>query len=142
MKFFLPITSLAAIAMQISTLLDLHISRHNIFYFFLVLWIVTGAALSFMLLNSHFCRMAKQKKMFAQLEALIQASKGKFFSISFTLPNGEKKVINGKNFYRSLLSQKSKFSWFIDRNRESWVQLKKAKNIRFICGKLNTMVNH
>jgi hypothetical protein len=141
MKFFLPATSLIAISLEMITL-GVNISRHHIFYFFLVLWIVTGLALAFMLLNSHFCRMAKRAKMFAHLEALIQASKGKFFSVSFTMPNGEKKVINGKNFYRSLLSLKSKSSWFVDRNRESWVQLKSATNVRFICGKLNMIVNH
>ena len=139
MKFVLPIASLIAIAMQIPALnLDT-----SIFWFFLVLWMVTGAALAFMILNARFRRKAKQAKMYAHLEQLIAASKGKFFSLSFTLPDGQRKVVNGKNFYYSLLSEGEPSRYkFVDRNRNTWTQLKRASNVRFICGKMNAMVGY
>lgn len=140
MKLFLPLCSLFAVAACIYTM---DFPATSIFYALLILWAVTGVALSIMILNARFRRKAKQAKMYAHLEKLIAASKGKFFSLSFTLPNGKKQVINGKNFYYSLLRVNQPVRYkFVDRNRKAFTQLKRASNVRFICGKVNTMVGN
>ena len=116
------------------------ISRSDIVAALILLWALTSVAMAVMIVNR---RRMKQAKIYAHLEMLIAASKGKFFSLSFTLPNGEKRVVNGKNFYYSLLvkGEPSRYK-FVDRNRNAWAQLKRASNVRFICGKLNTIVGY
>ena len=129
MKLFLPLCSLFAVAACIYTM---DFPATSIFYALLILWAITGVALSIMILNARFRRKAKQAKMYAHLEKLIVASKGKFFSLSFTLPNGKKQVINGKNFYYSLLRVNQPVRYkFVDRNRKAFTQLKRAFDMIF-----------
>ena len=77
-----------------------------------------------------------------QLQELIAASKGKFFSIKFTKNDGTMKIVNGKDKYRRLLAggnnsiRQHGFVPFIDRNRENWSCAHKDKVVTFKCGKL------
>jgi hypothetical protein len=77
-----------------------------------------------------------------QLQDLIAASKGKFFSIQFTKNDGTTKVVNGKDKYRRLLAggnnsiRQHGFVPFVDRNRENWACAHKDKVVTFKCGKL------
>ena len=138
LNWFLPLCAILCLFSQMLTLTE--ISRSDVVVLLLLLWAFTSVAMAAMIVNR---RSMKHARIAKHLEMLILASKGKFFSISFTLPNGQKKVINGKNFYYSLLSkgEPSRYK-FVDRNRKDWAQLKSASDVRFICGKINTIVGY
>lgn len=77
-----------------------------------------------------------------QLQDLISASKGKFFSIQFTKKDGTTKVVNGKDKYQRLLKggnnsiRQHGFIPFVDRNRGNWACAHKDKVVTFKCGKI------
>lgn len=74
------------------------------------------------------------------LHDLVLSTKGKFFSIEFEKANGQKRIANGKNFYKSLLSggtsthKESKSVPFVDRNKSGFVSARGEKVVRFKCG--------
>lgn len=78
--------------------------------------------------------------MKAKLASLIKSTNGKFFSITFIKKNGEKRVINGKDFYKNLTKggdnkvEGSGYTSFVDRNKESWACAKDSKVVEFKCG--------
>lgn len=78
-----------------------------------------------------------------ELETLIAATKGKFFSITFTKKDGSTRVINGKDKYRRLLAggsntvRQAGYVPFVNRNTETWVSAHKDQVVTFSCGKIN-----
>jgi len=78
----------------------------------------------------------------ATLTSLINASKGKFFSIKFLKANGDIRVANGKGFYKRLLTGgdstllESNSKPFVDRNKGSFISANADRVIAFRCGSL------
>lgn len=77
------------------------------------------------------------------LSALIKNTKGKFFSITFIKKNGEKRTINGKDFYRRLIKGTGEsnvaaagYDSFVNRNKEGWACAKSENVVFFKCGKI------
>ena len=135
MKFFLPLSALIAMFSQISTLYP---SASIVLLALLALWAFTGAAMAYMLVS----RRIKQAKILKHLEMLVDASKGKFFSVSFNMPDGRLKIVNGKNFYKRLLKRKGVRDLFVNRNQDAWCYIKNGASVRFKCGSLNTIVGY
>ena len=79
-----------------------------------------------------------------KLKKLIDSVNGRFFSLEFQKLDGTIKKVNGKDFYRRLLSDGPKAGWnplkgtsftaFIDRNKEDWSSASDSRLIRFKCG--------
>jgi uncharacterized protein (DUF3084 family) len=78
-----------------------------------------------------------------ELITRIRSTKGKFFTIEFTKANGEKRVANGKNFYKRLLSggdsthTDSPSVPFVDRNKEEFIAATGEKVTGFRCGSVS-----
>lgn len=82
-----------------------------------------------------------------KLKELIDATNGRFFSLKFRKLDGSVRVVNGKDFYRRLLTSpdsvnaKSNFSGtaftpLVDRNKEGWVSASDERLIHFKCGEI------
>lgn len=78
-----------------------------------------------------------------QLVELVQATKGKFFSVAFIKRNGERRVMNGKNFYADLLRggnstlEHSMSVPVVDRNKGEFRAVNADTLISFKCGKIS-----
>ena len=77
-----------------------------------------------------------------ELDSLIGATKGKFFSITFVKNDGTTRIVNGKDKYNRLLNggsdtgRQAGFVPFVNRNTETWVSAHKDRVVTFRCGKL------
>jgi hypothetical protein len=81
-----------------------------------------------------------------ELHNLIESSKGKFFSLTFIKANGQRRKVNGKNFYSHLLSggestvEGHGYVSMIDRNGNAgegqWVCAKDENSVEFKCGSI------
>ena len=87
-----------------------------------------------------------------KLKDLIQATNGKFFSITFLKKDGTTRTINGKDKYRRLMAQHDEgqrtpapsivalreqgYASAIDRNKESWFCAHEDRIVSFKCGDL------
>jgi len=81
---------------------------------------------------------------FKSLKELIKASKGKFFSITFTKKNGTERTINGKDKYFRLIKgtgspatealRELGYVSFVNRNKESWASAHCEAVKSFKCG--------
>jgi hypothetical protein len=81
-----------------------------------------------------------------QLDDLIAATKGKFFSITFTKKDGTSRTINGKNRYNRLVKgvgspattalKERGYCSFVNRNASGWVSAHKENVLTFKCGKI------
>ena len=81
-----------------------------------------------------------------ELRKLIQATKGRFFQVSFIKKDGTVRVANGKDLYRRLLADESNpragfnpvqghgYESFVDRNKERWICAKDENLLSFKCG--------
>jgi len=82
----------------------------------------------------------KESQAMKQLETLIAATKGKFFSITFTRNDGKVRVINGKDKYHRLLKggrnmvKQAGYLTAVNRNKEDWFSFKPDSVITFKCG--------
>ena len=76
-----------------------------------------------------------------ELQELINKTKGRFFSITFTKADGTERVINGKDKYQRLLKggvstvAGAGYTSFVNRNKESWACAKPDSVLVFKCGK-------
>ena len=98
-------------------------------------------------------RKAKQNKTMqlqeqtAKIEALIEKSKGKFFTLKFIKKDGTLRTINGKDKYNRLIAGtgspatdalKAKgYKNAVNRNGESWVSFMPEKVVEFKCGAIH-----
>lgn len=89
--------------------------------------------------------------MNSELQSLIQASKGKFFSIKFVKANGQERVANGKNKYNHLLAGGDStvaargYSSFVDTNKGDhreggWIAAHPTRLVEFKCGDIHKIV--
>jgi hypothetical protein len=88
-----------------------------------------------------------KNKAMKQIETLIAASKGKFFTIKFEKLDGTIRVINGKDKYRRLIKgtgspatdalKEKGFKSAVNRNREKWFSFQPEKVLEFKCGKIH-----
>jgi len=90
-------------------------------------------------------KRAKNKhntRMQANLEKLIESTKGKFFSITFTKKDGSVRIMNAKDKYARLLKggdnkvAASGYTSFIDRNKDNWACAKASGVVNFKCGNI------
>lgn len=76
----------------------------------------------------------------AELKDLINATKGRFFTVIFRKVNGEIRVINGKDKYSRLLrggaKRTNKTVSAVNRNKESWFSTSGSRVIAFKCGEV------
>ena len=82
-----------------------------------------------------------------KIDALIEKSKGKFFTLKFIKQDGTLRVINGKDKYNRLIAGtgspatdalKAKgYKNAINRNRETWVSFMPEKVVEFKCGAIH-----
>ena len=81
-----------------------------------------------------------------ELQNLIAATKGRFFSVTFTKKNGERRVLNGKNKYLRLLKggqnnlAGTPYCSVIDRNLEDWRAVNSDTVAHFKCGKIEKTI--
>jgi hypothetical protein len=77
-----------------------------------------------------------------ELDALINQTKGKFFSITFVKNDGSTRIINGKDKYNRLLKggsdtvRQAGYVPFVNRNTENWVCAHNDRVVTFQCGKV------
>ena len=79
-----------------------------------------------------------------KIDALIEKTKGKFFTLKFIKKDGTLRVINGKDKYNRLIAGtgspatdalKAKgYKNAVNRNRETWVSFMPEKVVEFKCG--------
>jgi hypothetical protein len=79
-----------------------------------------------------------------EIDRLIAASKGKFFSITFEKKDGSIRTINGKDKYQRLIKgvvspataglRAAGFKSAVDRNKETWFSFQPEKVKSFKCG--------
>jgi hypothetical protein len=84
--------------------------------------------------------------MNTELTALIDSTKGRFFTIKFIKKDGTVRVANGKDRYRRLFASRDSaragvstvaeagYKSFVDRNKESWIAAKDENLLHFKCG--------
>lgn len=82
-----------------------------------------------------------------RIDQLINASKGKFFTIVFEKQDGTRRVINGKDKYFRLIKgtgspatdglKQAGYKSAVNRNKESWFSFLPEKVIEFKCGKIH-----
>jgi uncharacterized membrane protein len=76
------------------------------------------------------------------LQSFIAATKGKFFSVTFTKKNGERRVLNGKEKYFRLLKggqnnlAGTPYCSVVDRNLEDWRAVNGETVMEFKCGNI------
>jgi len=78
------------------------------------------------------------------IDKLIAASKGRFYSITFEKKDGAIRKINAKNRYNRLIKgsgspatdalKSAGYVSQVDRNKESWFSFKPEKVLSFKCG--------
>jgi hypothetical protein len=84
----------------------------------------------------------------ALLQALIDDTQGKFFSIRFNRKDGRERVINGKNSHKASfdpeISDKEKakrketeYVYIFNRNKGSWASVHPSRVKEFKCGSLH-----
>ena len=91
--------------------------------------------------------MQHQDQIEKQIDSLIAASKGKFFSLKFVKKDGSLKIINGKACYNRLVKgtgspatdalKAQGYKNAVNRNSESWVSFKPEKVVEFKCGSVH-----
>ena len=82
-----------------------------------------------------------------KIDALIEKSKGKFFTLKFIKQDGTVRIINGKDKYNRLIAGtgspatdalKAKgYKNAVNRNRETWVSFMPEKVVEFKCGAIH-----
>jgi hypothetical protein len=82
-----------------------------------------------------------------KIDALIEKSKGKFFTLKFIKQDGTVRIINGKDKYNRLIvgtgspatdALKAKgYKNAVNRNRETWVSFMPEKVVEFKCGAIH-----
>jgi hypothetical protein len=82
-----------------------------------------------------------------KIDALIEKTKGKFFTLTFIKQDGTLRTINGKDKYNRLIvgtgspatdALKAKgYKNAVNRNRESWVSFMPEKVVEFKCGAIH-----
>jgi hypothetical protein len=84
--------------------------------------------------------------MQGELDKLVKAAKGKFFSLTFIKADGSKRVVNGKDKYVRLLAggnstvANAGYVSIVDRNKGengAWIAAHKTKAVRFKCGAID-----
>jgi hypothetical protein len=88
--------------------------------------------------------MQRQDQIEKQIDSLIAATKGKFFSLKFVKKDGSLKIINGKACYNRLVKgtgspatdalKAQGYKNAVNRNGEGWVSFKPEKVVEFKCG--------
>jgi hypothetical protein len=88
-----------------------------------------------------------KNKAMKNIETLIAASKGKFFTIKFEKLDGTIRTINAKNRYNRLIKgtgspatkalKEKGFKNAVNRNRETWFSFQPEKVVEFKCGKIH-----
>jgi hypothetical protein len=88
-----------------------------------------------------------KNKAMKNIETLIAASKGKFFTIKFEKLDGTIRTINAKNRYNRLIKgtgspatkalKEKGFKNAVNRNRETWFTFQPEKVVEFKCGKIH-----
>lgn len=88
----------------------------------------------------------QNKQAMKNINDLIAASKGKFFSITFEKKDGTIRTINGKDKYLRLIKgtgspatdalKEKGFKSAVNRNRESWFSFQPEKVVKFKCGEI------
>lgn len=93
-------------------------------------------------------KLTYNKRMNQELQKLIADAKGKFFSITFVKKDGTVRIINGKNKYKRLMSDRSDgvkhknyvreagYLSAVNRNREQWFSFKPTETLHFKCGNI------
>ena len=89
----------------------------------------------------------RKNKAMKNIETLIAASKGKFFTIKFEKLDGTVRTINAKNRYNRLIKgtgspatdalKEKGFKNAVNRNRGTWFSFLPEKVIEFKCGKIH-----
>lgn len=84
----------------------------------------------------------------SEVQALINETRGRFFSVTFTKKDGTKRVVNGKNKYLRLLAGggvcrpfQGGYNVAVNRNKESWFSALPEKITRFKCGEIDVRVD-
>lgn len=82
-----------------------------------------------------------------KIDALIEKTKGKFFTLKFIKKDGTVRIINGKDKYNRLIAGtgspatdalKAKgYKNAVNRNRETWVSFMPEKVVEFKCGAIH-----
>jgi phage/plasmid primase-like uncharacterized protein len=82
-----------------------------------------------------------------KIDALIEKTKGKFFTLTFIKQDGTLRTINGKDKYNRLIvgtgspatdALKAKgYKNAVNRNRETWVSFMPEKVVEFKCGAIH-----
>jgi len=82
-----------------------------------------------------------------KIDALIEKTKGKFFTLTFIKKDGTIRTINGKDRYNRLVkgtgspatdALKAKgYKNAVNRNRETWVSFMPEKVVEFKCGAIH-----
>jgi hypothetical protein len=82
-----------------------------------------------------------------KINALIEKTKGKFFTLTFIKQDGTLRTINGKDKYNRLIvgtgspatdALKAKgYKNAVNRNRETWVSFMPEKVVEFKCGAIH-----
>ena len=91
--------------------------------------------------------MQLQEQTAKKIDALIEKSKGKFFTLKFIKQDGTVRIINGKDKYNRLIvgtgspatdALKAKgYKNAVNRNRETWVSFMPEKVVEFKCGAIH-----
>ena len=91
--------------------------------------------------------MQHQNQIEKQIDALIEKTKGKFFTLKFIKQDGTMRTINGKDKYNRLIvgtgspatdALKAKgYKNAVNRNRETWVSFMPEKVVEFKCGAIH-----
>ena len=81
-----------------------------------------------------------------EINNLISACKGKFFSITFETKDGHVRIINGKDKYQRLIRgtgspairalRQAGYVSAVNRNKESWFSFQPDSVLTFKCGKI------
>jgi hypothetical protein len=98
------------------------------------------------ILHNKQTKQTMNENQIKEIDALIAATKGKFFSITFEKKDGTIRTINGKDRYERLIKgtgspattalREAGFKSAIDRNKESWFSFQPAKVKTFKCGQI------
>lgn len=81
-----------------------------------------------------------QQNMKREIDNLIAATKGKFFSITFEKKDGTVRIINGKDKYKRLLKggenmvEHAGYISAVNRNKETWFSFQPDSVVTFKCG--------